>query len=118
MLNATNIYQDFPKYSFNRAPEADGDATRHPVLIVGGRPVGLTLAADLRRYGIPTLVLQSSNSVSFGSRAICISRRSLESRERFGVSSAGWRFTGSDAKMNQAETARHQFDTCGKEEQT
>jgi len=63
----------------------DGCRPQHPVVIVGGGPVGLTVAAGLSRHGVAAVVLQASSSVSFGSRAICISRRSLEIWERFGV---------------------------------
>jgi 3-(3-hydroxy-phenyl)propionate hydroxylase len=63
----------------------DGERPLHPVVIVGGGPVGLTVAAGLTSYGVPAVVLEASNSVSFGSRATCVSRRSLEIWERFGV---------------------------------
>ncbi|WP_317919682.1 MULTISPECIES: FAD-dependent oxidoreductase [unclassified Cupriavidus] len=49
-----------------------------PVLIAGGGPVGLALAALLARYGIATLVVEADAGYCAGSRAICMSRRSLE----------------------------------------
>ena len=49
-----------------------------PVLIAGGGPVGLTLAALLARHGVPSLVVEADASYCVGSRAICISRRSQE----------------------------------------
>ncbi len=49
-----------------------------PVLIAGGGPVGLSLAALLGHYGIQCLVLEADASWCEGSRAICISRRSQE----------------------------------------
>ena len=49
-----------------------------PVLIAGGGPVGLTLAALLGRYGVPCLVVEADAGYCAGSRAICISRRSQE----------------------------------------
>jgi len=82
---ATNPYENLRTYSLVRPPELDGSRRRYPVVIVGAGPVGLTVAAGLGRYGVPAVVLQASGSVSFGSRAICISRRSLEIWERFGV---------------------------------
>ena len=52
---------------------------RHvPVLIAGGGPVGLTLAALLGRYGVRTLVIEADAGYCSGSRAICMSRRSQE----------------------------------------
>ena len=53
-------------------------AERVPVLIAGGGPVGLTLAALLARYGVRSVVLEADNSYCTGSRAICVSRRSQE----------------------------------------
>jgi len=49
-----------------------------PVLIAGGGPVGLTLAALLARHGIRSLVVEADDGYCTGSRAICISRRSQE----------------------------------------
>lgn len=49
-----------------------------PVLIAGGGPVGLTLAALLARHGIASLVVEADDGYCTGSRAICISRRSQE----------------------------------------
>lgn len=49
-----------------------------PVLIAGGGPVGLTLAALLARHGIASLVVEADAGYCTGSRAICVSRRSQE----------------------------------------
>ncbi len=49
-----------------------------PVLIAGGGPVGMTLAALLASYGVASLVIELDDSYCAGSRAICISRRSQE----------------------------------------
>ncbi|MFP3748145.1 FAD-dependent monooxygenase, partial [Achromobacter sp. SIMBA_011] len=49
-----------------------------PVLIVGGCPVGLTLAALLAHYGIASLTREADDGYCSGSRAIGISRRSQE----------------------------------------
>ena len=51
---------------------------RIPVLIAGGGPVGLTLAALLARQGVRSVVLEADEGYCTGSRAICISRRSQE----------------------------------------
>lgn len=58
---------------------------RHRVVIVGGGPVGLSLALGLGSFGIASLVLEADERVCIGSRAICISRRSLEILSRLGV---------------------------------
>ena len=49
-----------------------------PVVIAGGGPVGLSLAALLGHWGVPCLVLEADPSWCEGSRAICLSRRSQE----------------------------------------
>lgn len=49
-----------------------------PVLIAGGGPVGLALAALLARHGIASRVIEADAGYCTGSRAICLSRRSLE----------------------------------------
>jgi len=64
----------------------DGVETRrHKVAIVGGGPVGLTLALGLASHGIASVLIEADDSVCYGSRAICISRRSLEIIERVGA---------------------------------
>ncbi len=62
-----------------------GQVRRHPVIIVGAGPTGLTAANDLARYGVPVVVLDAENRVSAGSRAICFAKRSLEVFDRMGV---------------------------------
>ncbi len=49
-----------------------------PVLIAGGGPVGLTLAALLASYGVESRVIEADAGYCTGSRAICVSRRSQE----------------------------------------
>ena len=61
------------------------ETTRHQVMICGGGPVGLALALALARYDIPSVVVEADASVCDGSRAICLSRRSLEILDRLGV---------------------------------
>ena len=48
------------------------------VVIAGGGPVGLTMAALLASLGIASIVIEADESFCTGSRAICLSRRSLE----------------------------------------
>lgn len=48
------------------------------VLVVGGGPVGMTLAALLAKRGVDVLVIEADESYCTGSRATCVSRRSLE----------------------------------------
>ena len=56
-----------------------------PVAIVGGGPVGLALALGLADHGVRSVVLEADDTVCIGSRAACISRRSLEIVDRLGA---------------------------------
>jgi len=56
-----------------------------PVAVVGAGPVGLVMAIELARRGIRTVVFEAKKEVSWSSRAICISRRSLEIFKRIGI---------------------------------
>ncbi len=58
---------------------------QHAVAIVGGGPVGLALALGLANHGVASVLIEADDTVCFGSRAICISRRSLEIIERLGA---------------------------------
>ena len=63
-----------------------GASTQHvPVLIIGGGPVGLATALGLARHGVRSVLIEADDGVCTGSRAICISRRSLEIIERLGA---------------------------------
>lgn len=61
------------------------DPAPHRVAIVGGGPVGLALALSLAVRGVPSVVLEADTTVCVGSRAICISRRSLEILDGLGA---------------------------------
>ncbi len=67
-----------------------GGAAResHPVVVVGGGVAGLTAALALAAQGVKTVVIEADDTVCYGSRAICISRRSLEIYDRLGVAEA------------------------------
>lgn len=58
--------------------------TRHPVVVVGAGPVGLSAAVDLATCGIKVVLLDEENKVSEGSRAICFAKRTLEIFDRLG----------------------------------
>ena len=62
----------------NNALKTTAFPTQTPVLIAGGGPVGLTLAALLASFGIRSLVIENDPAYCTGSRAICMSRRSQE----------------------------------------
>ena len=78
-------YFTHPHFPFQRAPELDGRRRRHRVAIVGGGPVGLTTALSLARHGVGSVVLEADETVAEGSRAVCISRRSMEILQQLGL---------------------------------
>lgn len=79
----------YPRYEYRRPPELD-EATprRHPVVVVGAGPVGLTTAIDLAQRGLPVLLLDEDDTVSIGSRGVCYAKRTLEVLDRLGCGQA------------------------------
>ncbi|WP_187969629.1 FAD-dependent oxidoreductase [Aquibium microcysteis] len=81
----TRIFET-PLYPYRRSPDQDAASpVRHPVIVVGAGPVGLAAAIDLAMKDVPVVVLDDNDKVSFGSRAICFSKRTLEILDRLGV---------------------------------
>lgn len=73
-----------PRYAYRTPPGMDQEA-RHPVVVAGGGLVGLTMALDLAQRGVSVVLLDEDDTVSTGSRAICMAKRSLEIFGRLGV---------------------------------
>ena len=78
-----------PHWPFLPPPELNSDkTTRHPIVIVGAGPAGLTLACDLACRGIPALLLDDDDTVGVrgaSSRGICYAQKSLEIFARLGI---------------------------------
>jgi 3-(3-hydroxy-phenyl)propionate hydroxylase len=64
------------------------DSSEHEVLVAGAGPVGLAAALGLGRRGVKVTLLDQDDSVCSGSRAICLSRHSLEVLDRLGAGPA------------------------------
>lgn len=76
----------YPEYAYEQSQEQRaGVLKRHPVVIIGAGPMGLTQALDLAHRGVPSVVLDDDNTVSVGSRAVCYAKRPLEIWDRLGV---------------------------------
>lgn len=60
-------------------------AEKHPVVVVGAGPVGLSMAIDMALRGQPVVVLDDDNKFSTGSRAICFAKRTLDIWDRLDV---------------------------------
>ena len=74
------------RFPYRRLPEQVREqGAVHPVVIVGAGPVGLTLALDLAHRGQRVVVLDDDDRLSYGSRALCFAKRTLEVWDRYGV---------------------------------
>ena len=80
-----SLYFTYPHFDFKRPAELEGEGIRHPVVIAGAGPVGMTAAIELARRGIASVVLDKKSTLNDGSRAICISRSSLETIQQLGL---------------------------------
>jgi 3-(3-hydroxy-phenyl)propionate hydroxylase len=80
---------ELPEYPFVEPPEIrKGEVSHHPIVIVGGGLVGLTMACALAGYGVPAVLLDEDNTVGVkgaSSRGICYTQKSLEIFHRLGV---------------------------------
>ena len=83
-----SLYFEYPIFPFVRTPEMEGQVVTHPVVIAGGGPSGLIAALELARFGVKCVVIEADETVSEGSRAACVSRRSMEILQANGVDEA------------------------------
>ena len=58
---------------------------RVPLVVVGGGPIGLSIALDLARRGHEVVLLNRLDILAGGSKAICWSKRTLDIFDRLGV---------------------------------
>ncbi len=76
----------FRTYPYHKVAEQDrSTAARHPVVIVGGGPIGLAAALDLGLKNVPVLLLDDHEGAGAGSRALCFAKRTLEIADRLGA---------------------------------
>jgi 3-(3-hydroxy-phenyl)propionate hydroxylase len=78
----TSLFQ----FGYRRCTDQDSrDPARHPLIVVGAGPVGLSAAIDLAQRGRNVVLLDDADRIGEGSRAICFSKRSLEYWDRLGI---------------------------------
>lgn len=93
-----SIYYDYKVYPAARRPPTPVVAK---VAVLGAGPIGMALALDLARHGVPCVLIESEQQVSEGSRAIVFTRRSMEILQQVGadkpITAQGlpWRFGNS-----------------------
>lgn len=76
----------YPEFAYRPSPEQQaGEVKRHPVVIIGAGPIGMTQALDLAARGVASVILDDNNTVSIGSRAVCYAKRPLEIWDRLGL---------------------------------
>ncbi|MFN8542251.1 MAG: FAD-dependent oxidoreductase, partial [Thermomicrobiales bacterium] len=73
-----SLFYDYKIHPFARPPEMTGRAPSARVVVVGAGPIGLLTAIELARHGVETILLEAELQVSHGSRAIVLTRRSME----------------------------------------
>ncbi|MEZ5651483.1 MAG: FAD-dependent oxidoreductase [Burkholderiaceae bacterium] len=75
----------YPRFPYRVSDEQrSGRPVRHPVVVVGAGPIGLTAALDCAAHDLPVVVLDDNDTVSIGSRAVCYAKRALEVWNRLG----------------------------------
>lgn len=76
----------YPQFDYVQSEEQRTQTLkRHPVVIIGAGPIGLTAALDCAQRGIAVVLIDDNNTVSIGSRAVCYAKRPLEIWDRLGV---------------------------------
>ncbi len=76
----------YPEFPYRQsAAQREGRLQRHPLVVIGAGPIGLTIALDCAQRGLTVLLLDDNNTVSVGSRAVCYAKRPLEIWDRLGV---------------------------------
>jgi 3-(3-hydroxy-phenyl)propionate hydroxylase len=74
------------QFAYRRSPDQDATTpARHPVVVIGAGPVGLALAIDLAQRGVSVVLVDDSDRIGDGSRAICFAKRTLEIFDRLGI---------------------------------
>src|SRR5580704_2680278 len=79
-----SAFYEYEVHPYRQSADRNGRA-KAPVVIVGAGPIGLLTAIGLARFGVASILLEEDVQVSHGSRAIVLTRRSLEVLQQLGV---------------------------------
>ena len=86
-----------------------------PILVVGAGPVGLTLAAELARYGVAVRLIDKSAKPTQTSKALVVWSRTLELMDRMGCTpvflDAGLHARGATIRKGTSTIGHTTFDT-------
>jgi 3-(3-hydroxy-phenyl)propionate hydroxylase len=80
-----SVFFRYDVHPFRRPPELDGRPMHHRVVVVGAGPVGLLTALELAHFGVPSVIVESEAQISHGSRAIVLTRKSVEILQQAGL---------------------------------
>jgi 3-(3-hydroxy-phenyl)propionate hydroxylase len=80
-----SVFYTYKVHPYRHSPDMDSGRAGAPVVIVGAGPIGLATAIDLSRFGVASILLDEDLQVSHGSRAIVLTRRSMEILQQLGV---------------------------------
>jgi hypothetical protein len=90
-----------------------------PILVVGAGPVGLTMVAELSRFGISVRIIDRNTHPTETSRALVIWSRTLELMDRMGCTKAfldaGLKAHGASLRAGQVVLGRPRFDDVASE---
>ena len=85
-----------------------------PILIIGAGPVGLTMTAELARYGVPVRLIDKAPEPTKTSKALVVWSRTLELMDRMGCTpaflAAGLHARGATIRNGTAVIAQPTFD--------
>jgi len=113
-------WEEFPLITPEQLRRSDNPSA--PVAIVGGGPVGLAVALGLARQNVASIVLERRTTISTGSRALAMTRRTMQILDQLGVGKAvfdmgikwseGWTYYGTEL-VHYMDIARPQNEKHG-----
>jgi 3-(3-hydroxy-phenyl)propionate hydroxylase len=80
-----SVFYKYKIHPYRHTRDMDSGRADAPVVIVGAGPIGLVTAIDLARFGVASILLEQDLQICHGSRAIVLTRRSLEILQQVGV---------------------------------